>query len=154
MIQTHEADFGLHLTIDAQGCDYGRLLDVERVRHFLHDLPEVIGMVRIIPAYAFPYHGKVHDDWGVTGMVLIAESHMSLHTFPVHRYLFFDAFSCKGFDTEGVILRLQEEFDPERIDPQIIIRGRGFRQGFPAAPPFLPFSRRAFCGGGGNEHGH
>ena len=54
------------------------------------DLPD--GDSKIMPPYVFRYHGEVPEDWGVSGVVLIAESHISIHTFPDKGYLSLDIF--------------------------------------------------------------
>ena len=88
--------FGLHLTLDGYECSYERLTNLDAIYEFLDTCPDMIHMTKIMPPYVFKYHGKVPDDWGLSGFVLIAESHISIHTFPERNYLSLDIFSCKG----------------------------------------------------------
>jgi len=90
--------FGQHLVMDGYGCPRILLMDLDRVYEFLETCPDLIHMTKLMPPYAFKYHGKVPDDWGLSGFVLIAESHISIHTFPERNYLSLDIFSCKQFD--------------------------------------------------------
>ena len=41
--------------------------------------------------------------FGISGFVMIAESHISVHTFPDQDYVFIDIFSCRPFDTDAAI---------------------------------------------------
>ncbi|MFH0927753.1 MAG: S-adenosylmethionine decarboxylase, partial [Candidatus Micrarchaeota archaeon] len=78
--------YGPHLTMDMYGCDKERLSSVEFVSKFLDGLPAKIGMTKIIPPYVFKYEGIKPEDWGVSGIVLIAESHIAIHTYPEKNY--------------------------------------------------------------------
>ena len=102
----------MHLAIDGYGADPdpGRgvtsidvLEDTDLVRRFLDDYPDAIGMTKIAPPQVYTYRGKVPEDWGVSGFVIIAESHISIHTFPDRGYVNVDVFSCKDFDTGAAI---------------------------------------------------
>ncbi|NDB21072.1 MAG: hypothetical protein EB020_09390, partial [Proteobacteria bacterium] len=72
----------LHLVIDGFVDDAAVLGQVEPIFDLLNELPGMIEMTKITQPHVFRYHGVVPDDWGVTGMVIIAESHISIHTFP------------------------------------------------------------------------
>ena len=79
-----------------------------------------------MPPYAFKYHGKVPDDWGLSGFVLIAESHISIHTFPERNYLSLDIFSCKGFDYQQAVDYATECFGIARHEINLLDRGLEF----------------------------
>ena len=85
--------FGPHLTIDGKKCDKEKLSDLTIVFKALDELPAIIGMTKIMPPYSILYKGVVPEDWGVSGFVMIAESHISIHTFPEKNYVFIDVFS-------------------------------------------------------------
>lgn len=88
----------LHLVIDGFVEDAEVLGQVEPIFNLLDELPALIDMSKITQPYVFRYNGVVPEDWGVTGMVIIAESHISIHTFPGHKRFHMDVFSCKTFD--------------------------------------------------------
>ncbi len=92
-----------HLVVDAFVADGSRLADVNTVFDLLDTLPERIGMTKIAPPYVFRYSGVKPEDWGVTGVTIIAESHISIHTFAEHRRFHLDVFSCKAFDADMVL---------------------------------------------------
>ena len=46
----------------------------------------------------------------MSGIVLIAESHISVHTFPDRGYVNIDIFSCKDFDASGSLEDVKRTF--------------------------------------------
>ncbi|HEY3268793.1 MAG TPA: adenosylmethionine decarboxylase [Armatimonadota bacterium] len=115
--------FGPHLILDCYGCPHERLTDVELVYNALEDCPDEIGMTKIMPPYVFRYKGVVPEEWGVSGVVLIAESHITIHTFPEKGYMSVDVFSCKPFDVDRALEFMRNRFHPEKIDHRVLGRG-------------------------------
>lgn len=113
----------MHLIIDGYGTDYKKLQDEEFIFHILDTYPEKIGMVKISPPQVLKYVGKNPKDWGLSGFVLIAESHISIHTFPEYSYVNIDVFSCKDFEPEKVIEDLKNYFELKEMKTYIIDRG-------------------------------
>jgi S-adenosylmethionine decarboxylase len=112
--------------IDGYGCDNAKLQDIGLIYEFLSDYPDRIDMTKIMPPYVFKYEGKKPEDWGLSGFVLIAESHISLHTFPDKNYMSLDIFSCKEFDTERAVAYIKEAFSIKELDVNRLERGRNF----------------------------
>ncbi|WP_373533331.1 S-adenosylmethionine decarboxylase [Vampirovibrio sp.] len=121
--------FGPHLMLDCRQCDPTRIGDLAYVFEVLNTLPERIGMTKIIQPYVFPYAGLVPEDRGITGMVVIAESHLSFHSFTEKDYFFFDLFSCKPFDVEAARQFIVEAFDVKDWEAHYAERGRYFPRG-------------------------
>lgn len=109
--------------LDCYGCPMERLVDVEIVYNALEECPNEIGMTKIMPPYVFRYKGLVPDEWGVSGVVLIAESHITIHTFPDKGFVTVDIFSCKAFDVDRAMEFLRQRFLPEKIEHRVIGRG-------------------------------
>jgi S-adenosylmethionine decarboxylase len=99
---------------------------MDLVFNTLNTLPEKIGMTKIMPPYVFKYQGTVPEDWGVSGVVLIAESHITIHTFPEKSHAFIDIFSCKDFDTAPATAILIDLFEASNYDVQLSTRGQEF----------------------------
>ena len=116
----------MHLTVDGYTGEVEQLKDPEFVRRFLRDFPASIGMTRITEPVVLPYHAPKFEDWGVTGVVVIAESHISVHTFPERNLVYLDVFSCMPFDADMVLKRLTEHFSLYRAVPHRIERGLEF----------------------------
>jgi S-adenosylmethionine decarboxylase len=115
--------FGTHLMLDCQSNRKDLLGDMAFIYQVLDELPDLIGMTKIIPPYVFPYSGKVPEDKGVTGVVIIAESHLTIHTFSDKDYLFCDIFSCNSFDTDKAIEYLTQAFEISTYEKHVATRG-------------------------------
>ncbi len=118
--------FGPHLILEAYGCPKAKLADLNLLSKVLDSYPEQLDMTKIMPPYVFTYHGAVPDDWGVSGVVLIAESHISIHTFPDKGFVTLDIFSCRDFDIDEAIKYFSENFEPTSYEKQVLMRGREF----------------------------
>ncbi|MBI5388863.1 adenosylmethionine decarboxylase [Candidatus Woesearchaeota archaeon] len=118
--------FGPHLMLDLGDCNREALENLNLVFDVLNQLPDKIGMTKITQPYVFKYHGVVPEDWGITGVVIIAESHISIHTFPEKRYVFIDLFSCKTFDVEKAKKYLIKIFGSKKPVTHEVRRGSDF----------------------------
>ncbi len=119
--------FGPHLILEAYGCPREKLADLGLLSKILDSYPSSLNMTKIMPPYVFAYNdGTIADDWGVSGVVLIAESHISIHTFPEKGFATLDIFSCKQFDVDEAIEFFCQHFSPEKVEKQLFMRGREF----------------------------
>ena len=83
-------------------------------------------------AVRLPYYASQPADWGISGFVLIAESHLSIHTFPARGLVWADIFSCKGFDAERVVERVRQTF--ALSDTRLHLLERGLEYAEQVAP--------------------
>ena len=113
----------MHLIIDGYNGDVQKMQDVDFIQQLLDVYPSRIGMTKISPPKVSKYIGSKPEDWGVSGFVLIAESHISIHTFPERSYINIDIFSCKEFDAEEAIRDLQQRFGLSEVRSYILNRG-------------------------------
>ncbi len=113
----------MHLLIDGYGCDAAQLADAEHVRRFLDDFPGSISMTKITEPSVRTYRGPTPEDWGVSGFVIIAESHISVHTFPDRAYVNIDVFSCKEFDAEKALAEIPALFAMGEVRHWVLDRG-------------------------------
>lgn len=115
--------------LEGYGCDRKKLLDMRRVFKFLNNLPNLIGMHKISTPYVIDYDGgEKPKDWGFSGMVLIAESHISIHTFPEKNFVSIDVYSCKIFSKEKVVKIFKQYFSPKSVEINLVIRGKKFEK--------------------------
>jgi len=117
------------LTVDGYGCDRDSLADLEGVSGFLQDFPARIGMTRIMDPHVQEYIPPPHrppEEWGLSGFVLIAESHISVHNFPDHEYVSADIFSCQVFDTSKALATIVAHFGVRQHEVHILDRGLEF----------------------------
>ena len=113
----------MHLIIDGYGGDPRKLADLELARALLDRVPLEIGMAKIATPYVCRYEGSKPSDWGISGFVLIAESHLSVHTFPERGLLWADIFSCKSFDADRLVDAVREAFSLR--EARVTLLGRG-----------------------------
>ena len=113
----------VHLVVDGYGGDPQKLQDIRLVSSFLDEYPEAIGMTKIVPPLVCSYRGGTPEDWGVSGFVLIAESHISIHTFPDRGYVNVDIFSCKGFEALPSVEEVKSSFGLDEVKVWTFDRG-------------------------------
>lgn len=125
--------FGPHLTLDLYHCSTKKLKDVDFVRKFLLDFPEFIGMHRISEPQITEYEGRPgsFDKGGISAFVLLAESHVSIHTFPADGFASVDIFSCKEFDVSKAQEFLMKAFEAKKAEKNFLIRGKEFVKHYP-----------------------
>jgi len=139
-----EVGFGPHLTLDLYSCDKSVLNDENLIREFLHTLPDMLAMNKISEPSITKYLGKEDsfDKGGISAFVLIAESHISIHTFVEQRHAFIDIFSCKDFDVEKAVQFICEKFRPERVDKKLFGRGLEFPRNVEAVKEIIHEERK------------
>ncbi len=72
--------------------------------------------------------------YGVSGVVVITESHVTIHTWPEHAYAAVDIFSCSArLDHAAIRARLKRALSARRVTGKSF--RRGFRRGLPLKIP-------------------
>jgi S-adenosylmethionine decarboxylase len=132
----------MHVAIDGYGGDPQRLASEEGVRALLDRYPEEIGMTKIAPPHVCRYEGQKPEDWGISGFVLIAESHISIHTFPKRRFVWVDIFSCKDFDAQRAVADVQAHFGLVDVQTRVLARGLEYPHSVPEALPYASAERQ------------
>jgi S-adenosylmethionine decarboxylase len=117
---------GQHLMLDLAECNVDTLVDEVKLRGFLDDLPDRIGMKKISEPKVLKYLDKWAETPGLTGFVVLAESHMSFHTFPDARYAFVDIFSCGAFDVKKTKQYIIDFFASKKPAVHLVNRGESF----------------------------
>ena len=126
MEQNGHKAFGPHLTIDASGCDRATLVNQLAIYRLLDELPGKIGMTKMTLPYVVEWLDKWAATPGFSGFVMLAESHISLHTFPDSDYVFIDIFSCRMFDVEKATKLLVDAFGAKKVTVNVVHRGLDF----------------------------
>ncbi len=112
----------MHLIIDGYGDDSSIMRDEQFIYQLLDSYPARIEMTKISAPHVFKYVGSKPEDWGISGFVFIAESHISLHTFVERCYINIDVFSCKDFNAEQVVKDFRDKFKLTRLSSRLINR--------------------------------
>ncbi|MBI2098164.1 MAG: adenosylmethionine decarboxylase [Candidatus Wildermuthbacteria bacterium] len=110
--QTH---LGTHIIAELFGCK--KLDDLKFVAQSLKEAARICG--------ASILHTKFHrfSPHGITGYILLAESHISIHTWPECGYAAVDVFTCGLMDTEKAVQYLVEKFAAQKVNTRRIERG-------------------------------
>lgn len=108
---------GVHLIVDL--CEATRLDDIAHIEAALRRCVDAAGATLLhIHLHHFEPNG------GVSGVAVLAESHISIHTWPERGYAAIDVFMCGKAKPENCVPVLQEAFAPQRTDVNEILRGR------------------------------
>lgn len=79
---------GTHLLLELRDCRAGILQDLDRVREIM------VSAAREAKATVVEVAFHEFNPFGISGMVIIAESHLSIHTWPEYNYAAVDIFTC------------------------------------------------------------
>ena len=109
---------GSHLLIELYGCN-GKTLETEEiVGQAMHDAAAASKATIVEQSF------HEFKPFGVSGAVIIQESHYTIHTWPEHRYAAVDLFYCGGTVlVHKAVEVLRERFQPERIKFLVVRRG-------------------------------
>jgi len=100
----------MHLIIDGYANDPKKIENMEFIYNFLDTYPAEIKMTKVSTPQVSEYDSPEPEDQGISGFVLLAESHISVHIFPKQSYINIDIFSCSDFDTEQATTALKQQF--------------------------------------------
>ena len=108
---------GAHLIIDLYGAQ--RLNDIEYIEDTLRKC--------VAAAKATLLHMHLHhfQPNGVSGVAVLAESHISIHTWPDAGYAALDVFMCGKANPDACVPILREAFKVKRIAVSELLRGQG-----------------------------
>lgn len=111
--------------LDGYGADPELLTDVEGLRQILESVPVSMGMHKISEPVVVEVGPMNHKDpGGVSGFVLIAESHMSLHTFPKRGFITIDVYTCQDeIDSQKLTALFVDAFKLQSHDMCTVNRG-------------------------------
>ncbi len=115
---------GRHLIIDLYDVVPEVLSDLELIRETLTDAAAKAGATLLnIDLHHFQPNG------GVSGVAVLAESHISIHTWPEHGYAAIDAFMCGEARPERAIGVLRAAFSPGSVQVSELRRGMMVMEG-------------------------
>lgn len=125
---------GRHIILEMWGCQ--NLDSVETAEHALRDMVQALD-VNLLDIKIYPF-----SPVGVTGMAIVSESHLVIHTWPEYGYAAVDVFTCGApRDPQDAVGVLRQYYQPERIGVMEINRGQVELPEYGAAPPRLDHAR-------------
>jgi S-adenosylmethionine decarboxylase len=109
---------GAHLIIDLY--DAKKLDDIGHIEAALRQCVEAAGATLLhIHLHHFEPNG------GVSGVAVLAESHISIHSWPENGYAALDVFMCGDAKPEACVPVLRKAFKPKKIAVSELLRGQG-----------------------------
>lgn len=128
MNQSNDTEqFGIHLMVDGYGAPKEILTNKDRLKEMLQEIPASLGMHLISEPLVVEVGPKNRKDpGGLSGFVMIAESHLSFHTFPERGFVTIDLYTCQNsMDTEMLLLKFKDAF--QYTDADTFVQPRGVR---------------------------
>ena len=122
---------GIHFTADLTGCRDPA--DLMRDGASLATLCEQLASQAGLSVVARQFHAFAPGpagDTGHTGVLLLAESHLAVHTWPELRAVTLDVFVCNfagdnSHKARQLVDTLAPRFEPQRVQRQQLVRGQG-----------------------------
>ncbi|MCS7125867.1 MAG: adenosylmethionine decarboxylase [Aigarchaeota archaeon] len=109
---------GRHLVVEMYGCRSDLLGDLSLARKSLNEAVEAC------KATFMGEHYTMFPGGGVSGVIIIAESHISIHTWPEHGYIAIDIFTCgEHIDPWKAYEVFVKNYSPSRVNVMEIRRG-------------------------------
>jgi S-adenosylmethionine decarboxylase len=119
------ATAGAEWVIEARGCDPARLRSVDVLSALFDEIVEAVGLRPVGEPvwHPFPPPG------GVTGLLLLAESHLTVHSYPEYGSLCLNLFCCTPRDREETATQLaralERQVGPEQVAVRHLVRDYG-----------------------------
>ena len=124
---------GRHLLLDLYECDPVLLAQVDQVRSILREA------VRAARATIVTDHFHQFQPYGVSGVIVISESHATIHTWPEKSCAAVDLFTCsETVDTDRLVQVLTEQFKASQTRISIVERGVGIELDVKERSPWHP----------------
>ncbi|MGE5557751.1 MAG: adenosylmethionine decarboxylase [Bacillota bacterium] len=108
---------GAHILADFWGCSYEKLDDAVFVMDSLRQAARAANMT-VLDEKMHKFHPQ-----GLTALLLLAESHISIHTYPEKGYAAIDVFTCGSGMTAHAVEYLREALGPTEFREINVTRG-------------------------------
>lgn len=126
---------GKHLLVELYGCNPELLKKVDAVREILVTAAKACKATVVDVAF------HEFTPFGVSGVVVIAESHLSIHTWPEYQYAAVDIFTCGNtIEPEQAVRHIADSFHCPH--PSVVEVKRGFISGSGPLPHKVEQGRR------------
>lgn len=108
---------GKHILLEFMGCSNQLLNSKKDLEPILNQAAKAMGATVV--------ESRFHNfsPIGVSGVVIIMESHLTIHTWPEYNYAAIDIFTCGDIDLNAGIQYLKSQLSPKSITEKLIERG-------------------------------
>ncbi len=112
------AVFGSQVVLDLYECETGHLDNLEWVKRTLVNAARAAGATIVETVF------HKFAPWGISGVVVIAESHLAIHIWPENRYAAIDVFTCgENVQMDAATAFLTRRFRSRRAVQRRFTRG-------------------------------
>ena len=108
---------GNHFLTELFSCNIEIINNVELVEEYMKISAALSGATIVQSVF------HTFSPYGVSGVVILEESHLAVHTWPEHGYVAIDFFSCGDLDCNAAISNLSNRFGAEKTETKKIERG-------------------------------
>ena len=112
----------VHLMLELYNIDRETLSNEPLIRSVLDQYPGRVGMEKVSPVHLYDIATSNPLDAGLSGFVVIAQSHISLHAWPEYGEVDIDICSCKEFSQEDAIAFAKETFKSDDVEAHFVVR--------------------------------
>jgi S-adenosylmethionine decarboxylase len=112
----------VHLMLELYNIEREILSNEPLMRRVLDEYPSRIGMEKVSPVHLYDIETSNPLDAGLSGFVVIAQSHVSLHAWPEYGEVDIDICSCKEFSQEDAIAFAKEIFLTDDVEAHFVVR--------------------------------
>ena len=114
----HKTFLGKQIILELYNCNEALLADPIGIEKIMKQTAETMGATIVTSNF---HH---FSPLGVSGVVVIMESHLTIHTWPEYRYAAADFFTCGEIDMDAGVAFLKKHLEAERIEVKLLDRGR------------------------------
>ncbi|MCG8326225.1 MAG: adenosylmethionine decarboxylase [Chitinophagales bacterium] len=108
---------GRHVLLELQRCPPSILNDIQYLEQQLCQAVTEMGATLVNSNF---HH---FSPYGISGVVIIKESHLTIHTWPEHQYAAIDIFTCGDINLDAGVKHLANALKAEQSEYQLIRRG-------------------------------
>src|SRR5258708_30283977 len=112
----------VHLMLELYGCDRQLLSNKPLVSRVLEEYPARVDMEKVSPVHLYQIETSNPLDAGLSGFVVVAQSHISLHASPEHGEIRIDIYSCKEFSHRHAIALATTMLHTDDSDAHFVVR--------------------------------
>jgi S-adenosylmethionine decarboxylase len=110
-------NLGTHYLAEFFNCDREIIDDIARIERIMIEATERAGAHMIKPFF------HQFSPQGISGVIVIAESHFAIHTWPEHGYAAVDLFSCADFDYKSALNHIRKNIGAGHYSVELMRRG-------------------------------
>ena len=116
-IKENKMNLGKQLIVELYDCNQKLLSNPDAINEIMCAAAEVMNATIVTSTF---HH---FSPLGVSGVVVIMESHLTIHTWPEYSYAAVDIFTCGDIDMSAGVAYLKEKLNAKNIECRELIRG-------------------------------